>query len=198
MTQSFGGLLRRCGALALLLNAGLLAGCSEDSRNGDGISWSGEAPFGRNEDGTPRNETVSERSATVDDVRLWNNRVSECLRDAGYEIEMIGDGRLGYQLIGEFSPEQYDAYLEQNDVCIEEHPFPGLSVLSPEEWERLYVATVRQADCFEQRGVQVSEPPSMQTWVDSMGAAWSPMADLPDALDLSEEIALMTACPSPG
>lgn len=187
---------RRLGAGAVAVV--LLVACSGSKSSDQAAVWSGEAPFGRNEDGSPRNETVSPDSATVDDVRIWNKRMADCLGEAGYEIDMLGDGRLGYQLIGDFTSDQYDAYLKESDACAEKFPFPGPSSLTPKEWERLYVATVRQANCFGQHGVDVGDPPSMQTWIDSGGGAWSPMSYLPDTFEFNDKLTLMTACPSPG
>lgn len=179
--------------------AGILAtGCGGDEAWSAEVRWEGEAPFGRTRSGAPNNERVAASSIGPDEVAEWNRLTAECLRGEGFSVLLLGDGRFGYANERPLNTEEQARYWDAVELCNERHPFPGPSTYTEAEQAALYRATVRQGDCFRQQGVNVEEPPSERTWIETRGAAWSPMSFIPDEYSNEDEQRLLTACPQPG
>jgi hypothetical protein len=169
-------------------------GCSgEESAS---TAWVGDAPYGRLPDGTPDNEKVNPKSFGPAESIEWNTAVVGCLNDAGFNAVLDGDGRFGLR-VTDIPPEQEPAYQAANEACLELHPNTAPTELTDAEWQHMYEATLRHADCLRQRGLAIPEAPSASVWIESKGAAWSPSAAFLD-IDDAKRAQLLTLCPSPG
>ena len=173
-----------------------LVGSSCGSDGGRNEAWEGDAPFGTLPDGTPDNERVSPESFGPAQTIEWNTSIVRCLRGAGFNAELEGDGRFGMK-VTDVPPEQAAAYEAATIACEEENPHTAPTELSEAEWQHLYEANLRHADCLRQHGLPVPDASSESSWIESRGDSWDPSASFED-VEESERVRLLTACPAPG
>lgn len=166
---------------------------------GDGDAAQPVSPPATNMDGTPAAELVSPNSRSDDELRIANERIAVCMRDAGFEATVDEQGE-GVEVTS--GADGQGSVVEAMEECRTAHGFPDYEY-TPEEHVLLYEATVRQGECMEKvAGVQLSEPPPADEWVESQGGAWYPPAELDAALESAggepgiRDTAL-EMCPSP-
>jgi hypothetical protein len=141
---------------------------------------------------------VAPGSPSLDDVRLANERIAECARAAGIDAVPDENGE-GVEVIS--GKDQTGSVNEVIERCQRDHGIAPVQY-TPAEERRLYEATVRQAECLEEvTGVDLSEPPSPEVWIESRGAVWSPVVELGEILEgegrFADEEDAIRACPSP-
>lgn len=67
---------------------------------------------------------------------------------------------------------------------------------SPEQLRSRYAYLLEAAACLEAEGIPISDPPSIQAYVESEGFAWVPHAEISDSVSSGERInEIMRACP---
>lgn len=159
-----------------------------------GPTWDGIAPFGQNEDGSPAAELISPSSSSIDLLKAANANTVECLRRSGFEASVLGDGRFGYSVEPTKDGDALEGAVAR---CQDLHPVPVVVVTTGEEWEALYVATLRQAECLEQNGAKIPDPPPERAWIGSQGATWDPDGFIAQDRSTEEYYALLIACPAP-
>jgi len=116
--------------------------------------------------------------------------LARCVRDRGFPVSLTQDGPgLSYESV---PPEQ-----NQLAYAVEVACKAGLHVRSPEpvsveQLEKGYAYEVALAACLEDQGYSVSDPPSLDSFIDSQGY-WNPYFDL--SVPLSDWVPLNRVCP---
>jgi hypothetical protein len=113
----------------------------------------------------------------------------ECVNDQGFAVTLDPDGGIGF---GSVSAEQNGLATAVYFACK-----AGLRLQAPEpltsaQWEKVYAYEVALASCVAELGYSVSDPPSLDAYIDSQGD-WSPYFDLPDSALLNLD--LIRTCP---
>lgn len=136
---------------------------------------------------------------SVDIVRVVDpdeqlDLVAECMQEEGWPATAVKDGGLQYQNI----PEQKSAMDEAFYVCFAQYPLAEEYLAVGEEYyKELYAYYTKELKpCLERQGVEVSEPPTWDSWmaVVETGSSdyWNPNWEIP----LDENLdAIRRACP---
>ncbi len=101
--------------------------------------------------------------------------VLECMRRYGFDGE-IDERDLGINF-GKIPDEQFDRFLEVGEICRkEEFERYGLTLGVPtrEELEASYRMNLYVRECMIMEGYPVSQPPSLEAYIESLGAIWHP------------------------
>ena len=101
--------------------------------------------------------------------------VLECMRRYGFDGE-IDERDLGINF-GKIPDEQFDRFLEVGEICRkEEFERYGLTLGLPtrEELEASYRMNLYVRECMIMEGYPVSQPPSLEAYIESLGAIWHP------------------------
>ncbi len=114
-------------------------------------------------DGTPDEFTVA---------------LADCLTTKGWKTVIVesAEGFIGFEIPG-LTGDQNDEFMAADRACrgeigvIDSNPDP-MAIRA--HFRHLLWAK----DCLENLGYEISEPPSVQVFVESLGAAWSPHDDL--------------------
>lgn len=175
--------MSRLARTVLLLSFfGAVAGCSSSSTGTSAnSSESGET-------------TVATGSAaalpTAPPQDTYASTMIACMASKGWTVERNGDDGIKAQ----FPPDQFEQATQDQQDCVDETGF-GIAPLPPSEQQlrALYDARVEQRQCLMDAGFAVSDPPSVEVFVQS-GGAWSAfLVEIsPDELDAQRE-----ACPDP-
>ena len=101
-----------------------------------------------------------------------------CVKGAGFDVELVDGG-----LLATPAPEQRDLYRETLAACEKSAIDRGLvgPLLPPshEELAAWYEALTWTHDCMAAAGYPVSDPPSLDLYVESNGRVWHPYDVLP-------------------
>jgi hypothetical protein len=100
--------------------------------------------------------------------------ILECMRRYGFDGEIQ---ERSFGILSDVPPEQFDRYLEVGEICRkEEFERYGLTlgVPTPEELETEYRIKLYVRECMIQEGYPVSQPPSLDAFIESLGAIWHP------------------------
>lgn len=105
-------------------------------------------------------------------------RLAECLRDAGYDAEMMDDGSLRYDY---GSQDRRGAFMQARDACDRAIGTPALpEPLSEAEIRARYAYLVDMRDCLMRLGYAISTPPPLDAFVETWDTGpWSPYNDVP-------------------
>lgn len=105
-------------------------------------------------------------------------RLAECLRDAGYDAEMMDDGSLRYDY---GSQDRRAAFMQARDACDRAIGTPAQpEPLSEAEIRARYAYLVDMRVCLMRLGYAISTPPPVDTFVDKWDTGpWSPYNDVP-------------------
>jgi len=125
----------------------------------------------------------------------------ECLVDRGWvDLQFRDDGSIS----GETPEEQQDAYNSDWDACSAEaeaaYPFPEVTEKSLRE---RYDLEVENRECLMDAGYTISEPPSVDVWIDQVNGrsagVWLPYGEVmaSSTFDSTKLSALYEACPDP-
>jgi len=106
----------------------------------------------------------------------WLAHLYDCIRQEGWTVSRLPDG--GYQVA--VPPGQQDAFRRARDSCATAlGPAPSAPVLSQTEIRARYTYLVSMRDCLIGLGYTISEPPSIDEFVDTWATGpWSPYNDL--------------------
>lgn len=126
------------------------------------------------------------------DPELYIPSMVDCLRDAGWDAEVIppGDG-----ISVNHPPDQGDAYREAFEECNQlVGPAPPPRQLSEAEIRDHYDLLLGARDCLIAAGFDVSEPQSVDAFVETYysGGSWSPYQDIEIGFERAIE-----ECPQP-
>ncbi|MDF1486827.1 hypothetical protein [Tessaracoccus caeni] len=147
---------------------------------------------------------ASDRELDVPMVRVvssseWAQAIVGCLAEAGFSAEGFADGSLN---VDDVPPEQGEALNYAAYRCNMQYPInPYQQMALPEESAQLlYQHWVEVSmPCLEQQGVQVTGPPSEQTWLDAWAlgseSAWSPYTSVDASPDAAYRDGVYQACP---
>lgn len=122
--------------------------------------------------------------------------VARCLNDNGFAVELNEYGN-GWRPPDGFPPAQLPLLLGTSQACEEGLRLPEPRPLSDAELWILYSWIVETSSCLESRGIEISEPPSFDTFSSEFEseAQWSPYREIPrlsgDAL-----VELHSDCPA--
>jgi len=114
-----------------------------------------------------------------------------CANDNGIPVRLIPPGD-GFSF-GEVPPEQSAVAMEVVEACEKALKLPAYEPAGRAELEEIYAYMVALASCLETQGHSVSDPPSVEVFVDSHGS-WNPYDYVPHA-DIKELDRLQQACP---
>jgi hypothetical protein len=95
--------------------------------------------------------------------------------------------------------EQADAYQQASEEC-SERTGAGQRVFTENDHREIYALELEQQACLRAHGVETSEPPSIQTFLDDFDTAkrWNAMSEVdPGTMPRDEYETLFTECPSP-
>lgn len=128
----------------------------------------------------------------------WAGAVAACMVDAGFVDTTASVG--GGIDWGVFPAEQAEAQAVALYACEARYPLdPRYSMeLNRSQLEYLHYYRVHVlAKCLEGAGVKVSEPPSLQKFLDSRssGEDWTPYSDVPDSVSETDWNELNRECP---
>lgn len=98
--------------------------------------------------------------------------IYECLRDHGFAVTLADDSIQ----MGGVPAEQSDLLNAYLIACRAGLYLPE-ATRTPEQWAELYAYKLAVADCLRAEGHNISEPPSLEVFVESDGM-WSPFSDL--------------------
>jgi hypothetical protein len=116
--------------------------------------------------------------------------IARCVRDRGFPVSLTQDGPgLSYELV---PPEQAQLEYAVEVACKAGLNLQAYQPVSVEQLEEAYAYEVALAGCLEDQGYSVSDPPSLDSFIDSQGY-WSPYSDLPDSALMNQ--ALNRVCP---
>ncbi len=119
-----------------------------------------------------------------------------CMEEAGFKPKRV-DG--GYEL--DFRPEQASAALEAAEICGNKslglEPGASVPALKDEDFTRYYWRLVDSMICLSEAGFEVSDPPSLVSFIETQSDNWNPYRDIAttESLDRSNEAEV--ACPPP-
>lgn len=122
---------------------------------------------------------------------------AECLEELGFVATVDGD-----QVSARVPPDQAGELAIAIEKCSGEGLGlgPGDTVPPPTygDYERLYTGFVASADCLASQGLEVSDPPSLASFVESKGQAWNPFEPfVPPSLTIEQWEELTDLCPQP-
>lgn len=141
-----------------------------------GCAGSGENPP------PPEESQVSEEAAR-DQAR------AQCLREKGFDVELLEGGGVGMGL----PREQVDAFQAANDECDEALGFQTRP-LGEDELRELYASYMNSAQCLREKGYEIGQAPSLQEFIDGFATSpWTPWLDLP----AEQVITAIDECPMP-
>lgn len=168
------------GALVAVCAACLMTACTSTmAEPPDGA----EPPADRTYDGTPVE---------------WVNEFADCMRKSGFAVT-VDESVPTFLPADDLPDDQIGAWDEAFDKCREDLGPPPVEPLDPEQLPKLYEATLAAKVCLEDLGFAISEPPSLQAWIesyDSPSGPWLPHRDLPQ-LPEEEWLRVNSACPQP-
>lgn len=165
-------ILASAGWLAVALSAALAAGCT-----GSGVRSAPEESASHASSGTSESPGSLTREREAQLISEYEDRMVACFRDEGLEVAVGGEIGGGWQLEPGTSGGSTQDVMRR---CNERIGTPQIAPPSPEEASQLYDLTLEMAACLEARGVEVSEPPSREAWVETTLAdrpAWTPYDD---------------------
>lgn len=177
--------LRIAAALSLVVG---LAGCaaSDVADSGEGIGPSGDALVESEVQAwdSLQQQYPSAERPNVERVRYvsmeeWDDVIVDCLRREGYSQVTVGPtGGVSYEGIAD---SQMQAFQVAQFSCSVQYPLDPkyAQPLTDEILTRLYEYSVGElAECLEELGYEVSEAPSLRTFIDSYSTdPWSPFGD---------------------
>lgn len=137
----------------------------------------------------PTPNSIAEYRAQYTD---WATRYVECSRRHGADTKLAKDGAITQAVApGRPTSGGFDA-----DCVAELGRPPQGPPASPTLLKGMYLLLVDQAGCLRGAGYQVSDPPSMQAWVENYsGDSWNPLRDINDqGIDIGPAMAI---CPQP-
>jgi hypothetical protein len=112
-----------------------------------------------------------------------------CVNDQGFAVTLDPDGGIGYASVPAEQNQLADAVYYACKAGLRlESPGP----MSVEQLEEAYAYMVALAGCLEDQGYSVSDPPSLDAYIDSQGY-WNPYSDL--SVPLSDWVPLNRVCP---
>jgi hypothetical protein len=120
--------------------------------------------------------------------------LQSCLAQAGYEAIVEPDGGITMRV----PKDQHDAAVDARTACLTSFPEydPDPPPPSAEELAAHFAALARSADCLENLGYDVPDPPTFDTWSANPGM-WYPHDAVARAVEFDEWEALLRDCPQP-
>lgn len=120
----------------------------------------------------------------------WSDRYIECARRHGADARLGPDGSINQP----YAPGR-ETRMGLDAGCLDEVGDPPAAPPASEQLLRgWYLMLVEQAECLRQIDIHISEPPSMQEYVENYsGESWYPLNEVSDE-DLSTA---MARCPQP-
>jgi len=134
-------------------------------------------------------------------TQLTGELVYACLVDRGWaQVQLSDDGGVSANI----PEDQSDAYNEDQDACNAEagarYPFPQVTEKSLRE---RYALEVENRECLMGEGYTISEPPSVDVWIDQINGSsadvWLPYYEVLTSSDVNTGnlAALYEKCPDP-
>ena len=193
--------------LVVAVAAVLLAGCSPAKSvaplqaptvTPTAVTSPATSPAGRSD--APTSSSIPDASPRVfqGTPEEYDTRTAECLRDAGWSVQVDGEGGLS----ADFTPEQRDAFMAAVQACRQQlgqaPPIPPLTQAEIRLTYDYWAHDLR--DCLIGLGYTVSEPPTEEQFVDSYPTCteciveqgpWNPYSDVIPQMSnvMSEHIA---------
>jgi len=146
-------------------------------------------------------EVVTEESAGgyYEQRAAWARWTADCYTRAGFPAQVFPPGS-GQQIRFEGANAAEFATSLAKQVCDAESLLrfpPPPPPQAREQWAAYYERDLERAACLEGEGYEVSQPPSLDAYIDARGA-WDPYEEVGDRVDSGEEWdRLLTVCPPP-
>jgi hypothetical protein len=128
----------------------------------------------------------------------WVNDFADCMRGSGFAVT-VDESVPTFLPDGNLPDDQIGAWDEAFDKCRKGLGPPPVEPLDPDQLPKLYQAAVAAKECLEGLGYAISDPPSLEAWVESYetaGGPWLPHKDLP-RLSEEEWLRVNSECPQP-
>jgi hypothetical protein len=109
---------------------------------------------------------------------LVNRLTIQCLQENGFPVTVVspGDG-ISFHSVPVSQNQLAQQYLE---ACRAGLNLPEFEWPTPEQLEVMYAYYVALRDCLIDEGYAISEPPSLDPWIDSFTTGpWTPYLDVP-------------------
>lgn len=137
-------------------------------------------------------------TASPEPQRDYATTMVACLSAKGWHVERGSDGGFGADIPGD----QLDQYNADRHACREENGFNDEPEITPEMAGRFFDRLVAAAQCLRGLGYQVSDPPSKQSYVETLVNGelpdWAPYSELIEmGLSFAELEEADAACPQP-
>jgi hypothetical protein len=129
------------------------------------------------------------RAHDADLIAEHNDRMHACYEDHGVTVTRAGDDRWTLDNGGDV-----DLLIQISKECADEVGPPPIRPPDEIDARHMYDLALRQAQCLRDLGLDVSEPPSRESWVDTFLAGdppWTPY----DGRTMPESA--LTTCPDP-
>lgn len=125
------------------------------------------------------------------------DRLVECMKDAGWDVERSWQGGVETD---EIPASQQTAYQAANDKCSKSSGWAAANGnLAESQVRELYAQEVASHECLLAAGIDSAEPPSEQTYLDTFHTKDQYVAFLPgfDSLGQAQMQAAVRKCPPP-
>lgn len=135
---------------------------------------------------------------TPEPQRDYATTMVACLSAKGWHVERGSDGGFGADIPGD----QLEQYHADRHACREENGYDDEPEVTPELAGRFFDRLVAAAQCLRGLGYQVSDPPSRQSYVETLVNGelpdWAPYSELIEmGLSFAELEEADAACPQP-
>lgn len=192
--------IRRAGPLALVL---ALTGCTGTQAGSTTTATEGEATTTATQ-AQSTTTTIPAETTTTSSAPFVQPEPGEgasaflaCVEAHGFTAEMQPDG----SVLVQSAPEQFEVFQDVMDECRLESL--GLTGTVPpptaEQVEQFYEGLIALSVCLEGQGYDISEPPSLDAFIDGGVGSWDPIGEVLAIHDLSPARLnqLNAICPQP-
>lgn len=185
--------LARLAALTLIAVAPLTAGCTGEQTGADLEALPSSPPASTSP--SPQEESRSIFDGTQ---REWLYAYAGCMEDGGFAVK-VNEEQGNFDSV-DLPPEQYDAWNSHMEKCGQKVGDPKIDELTDAQVRDHFDDYLATANCLEELGYEISEPPSRESWVKSWDTAlnWMPHGEVSDVIDdPSEWERVNQECPQP-
>lgn len=127
-------------------------------------------------------------------------QIVQCVNENGFPDVFVNNA--GVVQANDIPDEQLESLYVVQDTCLAEICETCGQGFSEQTLTRLYYLEIEAKACLEDEGITVSDPPSLQVYLDSHSTGampWTPHGEAARAITATEDpIGLVERCPDPG
>lgn len=126
----------------------------------------------------------------------WVHAFADCMREAGFVVT-VDESVPTFKPAEELPADQAAVWDEAVVKCREMLGHPPAVQFDPSRLPALYEATVAAKACLESLGFTISDPPSLEAWIESYDTGpWLPHSEL-SPMSEAEWKRVISQCPQP-